>query len=89
MNQLALPLARNTDPATSHRAAARAREFVASDEGRILGQLHGRASLTYREIAALAKMEPVAVARRMKGLERKGCVRRDGERGNMTCWRAA
>ena len=93
MNQLALsldpPLARTRDPATSHAAASRARQFVSSHEARILGHMHGREPLTYREIAAVTGMEPVAVARRLKGLERKGCIVRAGERGGMMCWRVA
>lgn len=93
MEQIALsfsaPLARRRDPQTSHDAAERARKFVASHEARILGQLYRRPALTYREIAECAGMEPVAVARRLKDMERKGVVVRDGERDGMTCWRAA
>lgn len=93
MNQLALsldpPLARTRDPHTSKAAASRAREFAANHEARILGHMHGRPAMHYREIAAATGMEPVAVARRLRGLERKGCIRRDGERGGMTCWRVA
>ena len=82
------PLSRRTDPHTSKAAASRAREFVSSHEARILGHMHGRPAMTYREIAAVTGMEPVAVARRLRGLERKGCIVRAGERGGMTCWKS-
>lgn len=68
-------LYRRDDPATSKRAAAHSDKFIATHEDKILlclgATIHG---LTYREIATLTRLEPVAVARRLKGMERKGIV---------------
>ena len=88
-------LYRATDPQTSARAAGRASAFVAGHELRILhaitaAEMAGALSgFTYREIAYVLNMEPVAVARRLKGMERKGVIRRNGERDGMTVWEAA
>lgn len=81
MTQLDIPfpaLARRTDPATSHCAAHNAQAFKAKHEARIFGALHDAApgGLTYREIAQLTGMEPVAVARRLKSMERRGLITR-------------
>ena len=76
MTQLEL-LYRRTDPSTSHDAAANVPAFRAGHEALIYDALcnapHG---LTYREIAAIAKLEPVAVGRRLKGMERRKLVER-------------
>lgn len=68
-------LYRCDDPVTSKRAAAHSDKFVATHEDKILlclgAIIHG---LTYREIAAMCSMEPVAVARRLNGMERKNMV---------------
>jgi DNA-binding MarR family transcriptional regulator len=96
-------LYRRDDPATSKRAAGRVQEFALSHEARIFGVLHAsKRGATYREIAATLDMEPVAVARRLKGMESKGLVKREWlgtclrghthhyeSRDNMTVWRAA
>lgn len=81
MNQFSLDfsaLARRADPDTSHRAAAGTDGFRARHEGRIFGALHeaGERGMTYREIAGATGMEPVAVARRLKAMERRGVIRR-------------
>ncbi len=70
-------LARRTDPHTSHDAAAKVDSFRASHEARIYAALYDNPDgLTYREIAAITKLEPVAVARRLRGLERRRLVYR-------------
>lgn len=75
------PLARSTDPQTSHDAADRAHQFIASHDAKIYGVLcdHHPTALTYRAIAAFAKLEPVAVGRRLTYLERRGLIRPTGE----------
>lgn len=93
MSQLAIdftapPLARATDPATSHRAAERAATFKGKHEAAIFGWLCDHpAGGTYREIAAGTNLEPVAVARRMKGLQERAGVYADGERSGCQVWK--
>ena len=81
MNQLTLqfqPLARKRDPQTSKDAAEHSDTFRAKHEARIFGALvdAGDKGMTYREIAAATGMEPVAVGRRLKGMERRGVIER-------------
>lgn len=66
------------DPDTSRVAAEKSGAFRAGHEAKIYDVLcrHDGMGLTYRAIAVLAGMEPVAVARRLKTLERKRLVRR-------------
>lgn len=91
MNQLALafdpPRARRHDPATSQRAASKVERFASGHFAKIIDAL--RVPGSYREIAARAGLEPVAVARRMGELERAGLVRRAGEFGGFTTWERA
>ena len=94
VTQLSLPLARKRDPQTSHRAAGRVPAFLPTHETRITSALEdaGAFGATYRDIAQQLGMEPAAIARRLRGLERKGLVRRyqvNGEyieRGGMCVW---
>jgi predicted Rossmann fold nucleotide-binding protein DprA/Smf involved in DNA uptake len=92
MNQLAMNFepvrARRSDPATSQRAASRVERFASGHFAKILAALD-RAPGSYREIAARAELEPVAVARRMAELETAGLVRRAGEFGGFTTWARA
>lgn len=94
MNQLAIDfdaktLARRADPQTSHAAAERTATFKGKHEAAIFGWLLDHpAGGTYREIATGTSLEPVAVARRMKGLQERAGVYADGERSGMTVWRA-
>ena len=75
---LSQQLARRHDPQTSKAAAVRSGEFRDGHENNILRALGCVTNgATYREIAAMCNMEPVAVARRLKGMERKGLVRRE------------
>lgn len=78
--QLAIdfPLARTRDPVTSHKAAERAQGFKAKHEATIFGAIceAGDKGLTYKEIAAATGMEPVAVARRLSGMESRRLITR-------------
>lgn len=81
MNQLSIfdaPLARARDPQTSHDAAARVDTFKASHEAAVFAAIcdAGERGATYREIALAARMEPVAVARRLKAMEARGLIQR-------------
>ena len=81
-------LYRRDDPVTSKRAAEHSAQFLEGHEATILGCLvRARPDgLTYREIATLTRLEPVAVARRLKGMERKGLVKRKSD-GQMPRYR--
>ena len=68
------PLARNTDPFTSHQAAART-EFRARHIATIYAALK-TGPMTKDEIADRTNLDHVAVARRMTEMEAKGLVRR-------------
>ena len=79
--QLALqfqPLSRRSDPVTSRDAAEHSDTFRAKHESKIFGALvdAGDKGMTYREIAAATGLEPVAVGRRLKGMERRGVIER-------------
>lgn len=75
--QLDPPLARTFDPPTSHEAAARVGEFQASHDAKIFAAIcNTKGGATYREIAAAAHLEPVAVARRLSSMERRKLVTR-------------
>lgn len=77
MNQLAFnldePRARARDPATSHGAAARAKQLQAAHATLILGAL-GRGPLGVDAIADIVKLQPHAVGKRMVELQRAGAV---------------
>ena len=88
-------LHRHNDPHTSVLSAQRALVFKDSHESRIFGVLTCCPNgATYRAIADALGMEPVAVGRRLKGMEMAGTItrRRDevtGEyraRDNMALW---
>lgn len=75
--------ARRTDPMSSHRAAERAVSFKAKHEATIFAAISdaGERGATYKEIAHITKMEPVAVARRLSAMgERKLIERRSNGR---------
>ena len=72
-----IPLFRTTDPSTSRDAAARVPQFQASHEAKIYDALcHALDGRTYREIAALTKLEPVAVGRRLVTMARRKLITR-------------
>lgn len=65
-------LARKTDPATSHAAAARVAEFRATHAQRILRCLSYHGPLTVDQIAERTGMQSQAVNKRLPELERAG-----------------
>lgn len=88
LNFTAPPLARRSDPPTSHAAAERAVTFKSRHAAQIFAALLEHPDgLTYREIAAIAQLEPVAVGRRMKELRETAGVYADGERNGMQVWK--
>lgn len=75
------PLARATDPLTSHEAAARVAEFASAHHQRVMDALRragGRAGA--EQIGWLASMEPHAVRRRLPELQAMGVIRPTEER---------
>lgn len=71
------PLARRTDPESSHIAAAKVPEFEATHEGRILAllwKLPPDKDMTTAEMAKALEWRREIPARRMKGLVTKGKV---------------
>ena len=98
MTRQHIPLSRTYDPPTSHTAAARAPAFKARHEAKIYSAIAdaGEQGATYREVAEATGMEPVAVARRLAGMERRGLIKRSAnsiggyeQRGGMCVWRKA
>ncbi len=91
MMQLEIPLARQTDPSTSHAAAGKAAEFKARHIALIWDLLTSWKSFgwTPREIAAKLQMDYHAVQRRGAEMERKGLITRGNDvRDNQKVWRA-
>lgn len=72
--QLDLPLARNTDPSTSHDAARRADTFKARHEAVILQALRDYGAMIPSEIAAHCRLDSIAISRRGAGMQRKGLI---------------
>ena len=73
-------LARRGDIHTSHEAAAKVDTFRASHDAAIYASLslpQAITGMTYREIAAYAKLEPVQVGRRLAYMERLVTRRRN------------
>lgn len=74
------PRARRTDPGTSHVAAQRmSRGRADAHRQTILAAIRAHPWSTYRGLAELTGLEPVAVGRRLVELERAGLARPDGE----------
>lgn len=65
-------LARKSDPAQSHDAAARASIFAGSHRERIVAALKKHGPMTAHEIGARIGLEPVQVDRRMHEARRLG-----------------
>lgn len=77
MNDILEPLARNSDPATSHAAARRARRYIApSHRERILGVLWR--PLIPSEIARFTGLTVVQIDRRLPEMQAAGDVRLTG-----------
>lgn len=91
MNQMAITFepvrARKRDPETSQRAASRVERFASGHFAKILKGLARFTCATYREIAAEAGLEPVAVARRLRELETAGMIERAGQTNGFTLWK--
>jgi len=94
-HQLAIGLARNTDPATSHEAARYVTQSGTrkSQKDLVLDFVRRNPLRTYKEIAKGLDICPFAVARRLPDLERDGLVIKQGVRvikigKNCTLWRA-
>jgi hypothetical protein len=93
-----LPLARSSDPVTSHQAVEQITRsgHRASLNQSVLAFLRSSGeAFTYRELAArIGETDAVSVMRRLNDLRRSGSVEKCGERncsinGNlMTLWRA-
>ena len=72
------PMARRTDPETSHAAAESARDLAQHHHAKIMRELHTIGPLGKDALARLTGMSGVAVARRLPELERMGKVRTTG-----------
>jgi predicted Rossmann fold nucleotide-binding protein DprA/Smf involved in DNA uptake len=75
--QLSLPLARRSDPETSHAAAVRVVEFSAGHHAAIIAALRDGPATIYG-IAERTRLEVHAVARRLPELARAGQVAETG-----------
>ncbi len=75
------PLARRSDPETSHEAAARVTEFLVTHDAIILAVLRERpfSGFNSEQIADRCSLTQVQVARRMKHLADAGVVIRTAE----------
>lgn len=78
IEQLALPLARRSDPATSHAAAARVAEFSRAQHAQIIAALRQGPATVYG-IAERTGIEPHAVGKRVPELAREGLIAETGE----------
>jgi DNA-binding IclR family transcriptional regulator len=78
--------ARRSDPPTAHVAAASVP--VRDREYQVLAALSLYGPLTAHEIAEHTELPLVSVSPRMKPLETRGLVVRDGRRDKRTIWRA-
>jgi len=91
MMQLALtfdtPLARSTDPSTSHGAADQAKALQAQHQRVIVACLLEHGPLGKDGIAARTRLTGVAVARRCTELERAGLIRDTGRKAKSTAGR--
>ena len=72
-------LARKSDPATSHLAAERVREFAPTHVESILHVLWKYGPLTVDQIAKLAWLDKQAVNKRLPELQRNGLAAPTGE----------
>jgi len=70
------PIARNTDPVSSHLAAAEitSKGIRGSQRGKVLDMVFSRPGMTSRELAYLFDMDRYIVARRLPELEAYGRV---------------
>lgn len=73
------PLARKTDPVTSHHAASRVREFSPKHCETILSVLRKQGPLTVDEIAKLTPLLAHQINKRLPELRRNGLADTTGE----------
>ena len=72
-----VPLARRSDPTSSHEAARRVAPKANSQAGKILATLrysYGGVAMTAEEVATALSMHPYEVRKRLPDLERLGYV---------------
>ncbi len=82
-------LSRSSDPITSKVAGEKTKEFRARHIAKIWGCLKDHGSKTYKEIADLAGLEPVAVARRRKEMEENHLIEvLEETRNGCALWKA-
>ena len=82
-------LSRIDDPLTSKRAGEKTKEFRARHIAKIWNCLKENGSKTYKEIALLTGLEPVAVARRRKEMEENHLIEvLEETRNGCALWRA-
>lgn len=87
MNQLAIEFhARRTDPATSHRAASKVKQFAGEHHKLILGALTLKDGQEPHEIAQMTGLDYHAVQRRVSELARAGQIIAEGERNSCRVW---
>ena len=82
MSQLAFsfePMARRSDPVTSHLAAASAKELAAAHQRIILACLEAHGALGKDGIASRTQLTGHAVGKRLCELERMGLIRTTGK----------
>jgi predicted ArsR family transcriptional regulator len=69
------PRARRRDPVTSHLAAEKVAGRASAHRQMIAAAIRRRPGMTYREIAEVTGLEPVAVGRRLVEVAREGLAR--------------
>lgn len=74
------PRARNSDPETSHEAAAKIRPRITRTIDSVYQALKRRRNITSRELAQAAGLDRYEVARRLVDLERAGLAERGPKR---------
>lgn len=72
-------LARKSDPATSHEAAARVKEFGRSHHQLILSALRRFTKAGAEQIAAATKLDAYSVRKRTAELCKRGLIRTTGD----------
>jgi predicted ArsR family transcriptional regulator len=82
------PLARNSDPATSHQAASQARELQADHYRLILATLRRHGALGKDGIASRCGLTAYQVSKRLTELDRLGAIRATGETVRSTAGRS-
>ena len=83
-----LPMARRTDPITSHQAAASAADLQQRHHDLIVRCLESHGALGKDGVAARTRLDGVAVCRRLAELQRLGRARPTGKCVQSTAGRA-